>query len=86
MVVASSFGSRSHPDWYHNLLVNPLLEVETPVGRGKCRARLLQGEEYDFWWERITTYYPGYLRYQQWAGPRKVPLISLEPLPGREDT
>lgn len=33
LVVASNNGGPNNPDWYHNLVANPIVEVETRAGR-----------------------------------------------------
>ncbi len=39
VVPASLWGGPRHPAWYHNLVANPLVEVETREGKRTLRAR-----------------------------------------------
>jgi deazaflavin-dependent oxidoreductase (nitroreductase family) len=77
--VASLGGAPKHPVWYHNLLAEPLVELQDgPVTRD-MRARLLDGQEKAVWWERAVAAYPEYAAYQQ-KTEREIPVFVLEPV------
>src|SRR5687768_18458907 len=63
--VASLGGAPKHPVWYHNLLAEPLVELQDGPVKQDMRARLLDGQEKALWWERAVAAYPEYAAYQQ---------------------
>jgi deazaflavin-dependent oxidoreductase (nitroreductase family) len=76
--VASKGGAPEHPDWYGNLLGHPLVEVQDETARGDYRARLLDGEERERWWQRAVEVWPDYAEYQT-KTDREIPVFVLEP-------
>src|SRR5947199_4715643 len=47
VIIASKAGSPSHPDWYHNLVRNPIVTLETGDETFQARARVAEGAEHD---------------------------------------
>src|SRR5215203_5128043 len=45
VIIASKGGAPTNPDWYHNLLANPIATVEVGTDRYEARARVTSGEE-----------------------------------------
>ncbi len=80
LVVASDLGSPRHPDWYHNLLANPGVGVETADRSYPAVAVPLQGEERERAWERVKGDHP-FLADQEAATSRPIPVVALEPGP-----
>jgi deazaflavin-dependent oxidoreductase (nitroreductase family) len=39
VVIASKGGALTHPDWYHNVIANPEVEIEVGSRRLRARAR-----------------------------------------------
>ncbi len=76
--VASKGGAPAHPDWYGNLLADPLVEVQDEAARGDYRARVLDGEEREEWWRRAVEVWPDYADYQT-KTDREIPVFVLEP-------
>lgn len=76
--VASKGGAPEHPDWYGNLLGHPLVEVQDGTAKGDYRARLLDGEEREQWWQRAVEVWPDYAEYQT-KTDREIPVFVLEP-------
>jgi deazaflavin-dependent oxidoreductase (nitroreductase family) len=80
VVIASNYGQRHHPAWYHNLRANPRA-VLTVAGRTiDIRARMLAGEERERWFRRGVEINPGWVQYRQRAANREIPVIMLEPV------
>jgi deazaflavin-dependent oxidoreductase (nitroreductase family) len=77
--VASYGGAPEHPVWYHNLLAEPLVEVQDGPVRQDMRARLVEGEEKAQWRERAVAAFPNYADYQR-KTDREIPLFVLEPV------
>lgn len=78
LIVASKGGTDKHPAWYHNLRANPETEIE--VGREKIpvTARQIEGEEKSAAWGKLVEVYPPYDEYQEFAGDRVIPVLSLD--------
>ncbi|WBQ05075.1 nitroreductase/quinone reductase family protein [Kribbella sp. CA-293567] len=76
LVVGSAGGGPKHPDWYHNLLANPRVSVETGVFTYEADAVVLRDAERDEIFDRLVEADPGWGRYQ--AGTtRIIPVVAL---------
>src|SRR5579875_2086381 len=77
LVAASKGGAPDNPGWYHNLLANPDVRIETPDdGIVPVRAEALQGAERDAAWERFKEEAPGFRDYEQKTS-RTIPVVRL---------
>ena len=79
LLIASNFGQKHYPGWYHNLKVYPECEVRFNGKSQTYLARESFGEERDAYFRLAVSYYEGYARYEERAAPRKVPVMVLEP-------
>ena len=74
-LVASKGGAPEHPGWYHNLVANPdevtLQDGPEPFA---VRVRLVEGEEYDRWWERSVAVFAPYADYRARTS-RRIPIF-----------
>jgi deazaflavin-dependent oxidoreductase (nitroreductase family) len=77
LVFASKGGAPTHPDWYHNLQVNPRVTVEVGGEAYEATATVLKGEERDRLYARQAELYPQFADYQR-KTTRKIPVIALE--------
>jgi deazaflavin-dependent oxidoreductase (nitroreductase family) len=77
--VASYGGAPQHPVWYHNFKANPLVEVQDKTAKGDYRARELEGEERQLWWDRAIQVWPDYDEYTK-KTDRLIPVFVLEPV------
>jgi deazaflavin-dependent oxidoreductase (nitroreductase family) len=68
VVIASNYGQRKNPSWYHILFDGDEREMI---------ARELEGEERAQWYERGIEIYPGWVQYRKRA-PRQIPVIELK--------
>jgi deazaflavin-dependent oxidoreductase (nitroreductase family) len=73
VVIASNNGAPSAPDWYHNLLANPIATVEAGPDKFKVRAVTARPEER----EELAKAVP-YLKQQQTLTEREIPIVVLE--------
>ncbi|MEX5636888.1 nitroreductase family deazaflavin-dependent oxidoreductase [Parafrankia sp. FMc2] len=80
-VVASLGGAPTHPVWYHNVLAQPLVELQDGPTRQDMTAREVTGEEKALWWERAVATWPDYAEYQK-KTDRVIPVFVLEPAGG----
>ena len=81
LIIASKGGAPSHPDWYYNLLANPIVTVE--LGREKFRARataVTEGPERDRLYALMVARNPGFAEYEKNTS-RKIPAVLLQRLP-----
>lgn len=79
IVVASNWGSDSHPSWYYNLRTNPEVTVAFNNLKSKYEAREATDEEWETYWEEATELYVGFEPYRQRTGNRHIPIMVLEP-------
>ena len=79
ILIASRGGHRNHPSWYYNLTANPEVELWTKGGGGNYRATEAEGAERERLWELATEFYPGFAKYQERAGDRRIPVIVCSP-------
>jgi F420H(2)-dependent quinone reductase len=77
-VVASLGGAPKHPVWYHNLVANPLVELQDGPIRKDYLAREVSGDERDEWWRRAVEAWPDYDTYQKRTS-RVIPVFVLTP-------
>jgi deazaflavin-dependent oxidoreductase (nitroreductase family) len=77
LAVASIGGAPTNPEWYHNFLANPIVELQDGAEPKLYRARLLDGEERRDWWAYAVQTWPTYGRYQE-RTERQIPIFLLE--------
>ncbi len=76
--VASYGGSPEHPEWFHNFVAEPLVDLQDGAEKKAYRARIAEGEERAIWWERAVALFPWYAEYQT-KTDREIPVFVLEP-------
>jgi len=76
-VVASLGGAPKHPQWYFNIVAEPLVELQDGAEKHDYRAREVFGDEKALWWERAVAAYPPYVDYQK-KTDRQIPVFVLE--------
>jgi deazaflavin-dependent oxidoreductase (nitroreductase family) len=75
-VFASKAGADTNPDWYHNLVANPLVMVELGADIFEATATALQGEERDRVYAVQAERYPGFAEYES-KTTRQIPVVEL---------
>ncbi|MFD8981415.1 nitroreductase/quinone reductase family protein [Streptomyces sp. NPDC059564] len=78
LIVASHLGSPHHPDWYHNLLAHPQVDVELGADTFAALAVPAEGARREELLARILDAAPGYGDYQARTS-RLLPVVVLEP-------
>ncbi len=80
-VIASNYGHRHHPTWYHNLIANPVATVEVGSERFKIRATPAQGKARDRLYTAHAALMPdlGFVEYPK-RTKRVIPVLVLERL------
>src|SRR5262245_15306249 len=75
-IVASNGGSLTHPDWYHNLKANPVIEVELGTQRFTASAEELDDTARAELWPRLVAEAPQLGEFQARI-TRQIPVLML---------
>jgi len=81
LVIASNAGATRHPDWYHNLVADPAVTVETGLFTYPATAVVLRDAERDEVFARLVEADSGWGDYQT-RTTRTIPVVALVPQPG----
>ena len=73
---ASKAGQPTNPDWYHNLLANPDVEIEVGTALMPVTARVAEGEERELIWTKQKSDFPGFAEYETMTD-RTIPVVVL---------
>ncbi len=76
-VFGSKGGAPTHPAWYLNLVVNPIVTVELPGETFEARAVTAEGADRDRIWTAQKEAMPGFKDYEA-KTERQIPVIVLE--------
>ena len=80
VIVASKGGAPSHPDWYHNLVAHPDIQIEIGDDTVAVRASLTSGEERQRLFDEQAKLMPNFKDYEKAvAGIREIPVFVLTP-------
>ncbi|MFI4993173.1 MAG: nitroreductase family deazaflavin-dependent oxidoreductase [Solirubrobacterales bacterium] len=78
VVIASNFGQKHHPAWYHNLRASPEGQVLVSGSRRAFRAIEAEGEQRARIWQEGLKVYPGWSQYERRASNRKIAVFVLD--------
>jgi deazaflavin-dependent oxidoreductase (nitroreductase family) len=76
-VIASNWGQRSNPGWYHNLCAHPEGEVFVDGETYHFHADEAEGDERARIWESGVRVYPGWSQYERRASNRRIHVFVL---------
>ena len=76
IVIASSGGAPTHPDWYHNLVAHLQVTVEVGTETFDAIAVVAEDEERDRLWTKGVALYPSLAEHQA-KTTRQIPVIAL---------
>jgi deazaflavin-dependent oxidoreductase (nitroreductase family) len=76
-VFASAAGAPKHPDWYHNLVAHPEVEVEFGDDTFGATATVITGADRDSIYAEQATKFEGFADYEK-KTTRVIPVIKLE--------
>lgn len=77
IVVIASYGGAPHnPPWYHNLVANPVVEVEVGTEKFKARAAVTTGAERQRLFDAQARQMPFFADYQK-KTKRQIPVLTL---------
>jgi len=80
VLIASNYGQKRNPAWYHNLVANPRCNVAFRGQHQEMQAYEAEGAERQRLWDLDLTVYPTRASYAQWAPHRQIPVMVLEPV------
>jgi deazaflavin-dependent oxidoreductase (nitroreductase family) len=76
VIIASKGGAPINPDWYHNILTQPLVTVEVGTEQFQVMAMISVEPERTRLYDRMVEAMPGFAEYQQ-KTTRVIPVIIL---------
>lgn len=78
VIIASKGGAPTNPDWYHNLLAHPDVEIEVGTETIPVRAVEIQDDqEREVLYARQVELRPGFADYPKKTN-RRIPIIGLK--------
>ena len=81
VVIASNWGQRQHPAWYHNLCAHREATLTVGGVSRRVQAHEAVGEERVRLWQQDLEVYPGRTAYARRAAYRPIPVVVLAPVP-----
>jgi deazaflavin-dependent oxidoreductase (nitroreductase family) len=78
VLVGSQGGMPKHPQWFLNLMQEPLVEIQIGREVRQMRARIADPEERAGLWPRLVALYADFATYQAWT-ERTIPVVVCEP-------
>lgn len=79
VAIASKGGAPEHPEWYHNFVAHPEVELQDGSVKKAYRAELVEGEEREDLWRLAVDTWSTYASYQE-KTDRLIPVFKLVPV------
>ena len=79
VIVASKGGAPTNPDWYYNLIANPLVTVEVGTEKFQARPTVAEEPERTRLYDQMVAMMPGFDDYRR-KTTRVIPVIVLTPV------
>jgi deazaflavin-dependent oxidoreductase (nitroreductase family) len=76
VIIASKGGAPTNPDWYYNLVANPLVSVETGTESFQARATVAEEPERTRLYDKMVEMMPGFDEYRK-RTTRVIPVVIL---------
>lgn len=77
VVCATAGGAPTAPDWYHNLLANPAVQVEAKGETFSAAASVAPAGERERLWAQHVAERPEFAEYPEKSG-RTIPVVTLQ--------
>ena len=77
VIIASKAGAPTSPDWYHNLVKNPTVDVELGTEKFKAKAVVTKNPERERLFDAQAKLMPNFDEYRK-KTTRQIPVIVLE--------
>ncbi|HLO14670.1 MAG TPA: nitroreductase/quinone reductase family protein, partial [Anaerolineales bacterium] len=72
-------GAPTNPDWYYNILANPLVTVEVGTDQFRARTAVAEEPERTRLYNKMVEMMPGFDDYRR-KTKREIPVIVLTPV------
>ena len=79
VVIPSKGGASTNPDWYYNLVANPLVTVEVGTDEFQARAQIAEEPERTRLYNKMVDMMPGFDDYRK-NTTRQIPVLVLTPV------
>jgi deazaflavin-dependent oxidoreductase (nitroreductase family) len=79
VVVASQGGVPKNPQWYWNVMADPVVDIEIGKRHFACRAHSANPAERARLWPKLVELYADFESYQSWTD-REIPVVICEPV------
>ena len=79
VVIASKGGAPTNPDWYYNVVANPLVTVEVGTEQFQAQATVAEEPERSRLYSQMVAVMPGFADYER-NTTRKIPVVILQPV------
>ena len=76
VIIASKGGAPTNPDWYYNIVANPVVTVEVGTEQFQARAAVSAEPERTRLYNQMVAMMPGFAEYQS-KTTRVIPVITL---------
>jgi deazaflavin-dependent oxidoreductase (nitroreductase family) len=76
VIIASKGGAPTNPDWYYNILANPLVTVEAGTDTFQAQAEVAKEPERSHLYAKMVEMMPGFAEYEK-KTTRVIPVITL---------
>jgi len=76
VIIASKGGAPTNPDWFYNIVANPLVTVEVGTEQFQARAAVSAEPERTRLYNQMVAMMPGFAEYQS-KTTRVIPVITL---------
>jgi deazaflavin-dependent oxidoreductase (nitroreductase family) len=79
VAIASKGGADENPEWYHNFIEHPEVELQDGAVRKTYRAEVVEGDERTDLWQLAVDTWPTYAEYEK-KTDRQIPVFKLTPV------
>lgn len=77
VIIASKGGAPTNPDWYYNVVANPLVTVEIGTETFQARAEIPAEPERTRLYDKMVAVMPGFAAYRE-RTTRVIPVVILK--------
>ena len=79
VIVASKGGAPEHPEWFHNFVAHPEVDLQDGPVKKSYRAEIVEGAEREDLWQLAVDTWSTYASYQE-KTDRQIPVFKLTPI------
>ncbi|SDS92171.1 deazaflavin-dependent oxidoreductase, nitroreductase family [Nocardioides scoriae] len=79
VAIASKGGAPEHPEWFHNFVAHPEVDLQDGSVKKSYRAEIVEGAEREDLWQLAVDTWSTYASYQE-KTDRQIPVFKLTPI------